>query len=443
MTAERIVVVGAGVAGLRAAERLRELGFGGEVVMVNQERHRPYHRPALSKHLLTGELAPADLRLRSYLPLELSWRDAVSGIRLDTASHVLELRGSEYLRYDGLVIATGVQARRMPGVPAHNPRVHVLRTVDDAVALRRTLTADNGPVAVIGSGFTACEVAATARELGRDVTIVSRSTTLLGRAVGSAIGERVTRLHRENGVRLITGAEVLQWLSQPFGVTMLLSTGQPLTAGCVVVAIGGVPAVDWLRGSNLYLRDGVLCWPNCHVVGASDAVAAGDVAAWPNHRFDTQPRRVEHWLNAVEMGRAAAESLLAGPAQARRFEPVPRFWSEQFGVRIQAAGMPSLGQYTVTLQHEGTPSVTGYLSGHRLVGVLGWDNPAAMVNWTAELERHLSAEPPAHATTDPPPRDPTAALPRIPAPQGIRTDPPVKRTDTPRPAPQSTRVRSS
>ncbi|WP_406636469.1 NAD(P)/FAD-dependent oxidoreductase [Amycolatopsis sp. WGS_07] len=391
MTAERIVVAGAGVAGLRAAERLRELGFGGELVMLNGEQHRPYHRPALSKQLITGELAPADLQLRSYLPLEATWRDSVSGLRVDTASRVLELPGQEYLRYDGLVIATGVHARQMPGVPAHNPRVHVLRTLDDAFAMHRTLTADAGPVVVIGSGFTACEVAATARELGRDVTIVSRSKTLLGRAVGPAIGERVTRLHRENGVTLITGAEVVQWLSQPFGVTMLLSNGQPLTAGCVVVAIGGVPTVGWLRGGNLYLNDGVLCWPTCHVVGAGDAVAAGDVAAWPNHRFDTQPRRVEHWLNAVEMGRAAAESLLAGQGRARPFEPVPRFWSEQFGVRIQAAGMPSLGQYTVDLQNDGTSSVTGYLAGHRLVGVLSWDNPSAMVRWEAELERQPPA----------------------------------------------------
>ena len=394
MTGDRIVVVGAGVAGLRAAERLRELGFGGDLVMVNEERHRPYHRPALSKQLLTGDLAPADLALRGYLPLGLSWRDCVPGMRLNTRSHVLELPGNEALRYDGLVIATGVRARQLPGMPVHNPRVHVLRTLDDAMALHGTLTADSGPITVIGSGFTACEIAATARELGREVTVVARSATLLGRAVGPVIGERVTRLHRENGVTLALGAEVVQWLPQPFGVTMLLSNGKSLTASCVVIAVGGVPAVDWLQGSGLHCGDGVLCTPTCHVVGANDIVAAGDVAAWPNHRFDPTPRRIEHWLNAVEMGRAAAESLLAGPARAGRFEPLPQFWSEQFGVRIQAAGIPSLGQYTTTLQYDGVPSVTGYLSGHRLVGVLGWDHPQAVLSWAAELDRQLTSQPP-------------------------------------------------
>lgn len=130
----------------------------------------------------------------------------------------------------------------------------MLRTLDDAMALHGTLSTDSGPITVIGSGFTACEIAATTRQLGREVTIVARSATLLGRAVGPAIGERVTRLHRENGVNLALGTEVVQWLAQPFGVTMLLSNGKSLTASCVVIAVGGVAAVDCLQGSDLHLQ---------------------------------------------------------------------------------------------------------------------------------------------------------------------------------------------
>lgn len=176
--------------------------------------------------------------------------------------------------------------------------------------------------------------------------------------------------------------------------------------------------------------------------GADDIVAVGDVAAWPNHRFDSTPRRIEHWLNAVEMGRAAAESLLAGPARASRFEPLPQFWSEQFGVRIQAAWIPSLGQYTDTLRYDGMSSVTGYLSGHRLVGVLGWDHPQALLGWAAELDRQVTSQPPMRppapaprtsryqnniiVTADPniplvrPPAATIAGLPEIPRPSRRR-----------------------
>ncbi len=414
---ERIVVVGGGLAGLRAAERLRELGFDGRLVIVGAERRGPYHRPALSKQLLTGELRGNDLDLRSYVELEADWRPATVARRLDTRRRVVELPGEEDLRYDGLVIATGVEPRHLPGAPRHDPRVHVLRTLRDGIALRRTLTERSGHVVVIGGGFTSCELASTMRAQGREVTLVSRGEVLLGRVFGKRMGAWVGDLHRSRGVSLALGAEVGHWIPHRSGLGLHLSTGQLLLADCVVLSVGSLPAVDWLRGSGLILEDGVLCEPTCHAVGASDVVAAGDVARWPNLRFGDSPQRIEHWINAAEMGRAAAESLLAGRDAAVPFTPVPRFWSELHGLRLQAAGVPALGEATTRLSgKESGRGVLGYLRRGRLVGVVGVDCPRGVLRWTPELGRRLRPTPfprTPRPAGDPAVDRPTDVLPRV------------------------------
>jgi NADPH-dependent 2,4-dienoyl-CoA reductase/sulfur reductase-like enzyme len=189
-------------------------------------------------------------------------------------------------------------------------------------------------------------------------------------------------------VQIITKAWVRSWVPQPDGIAMHLNTGQVVFAGCVVLAVGSVPAVSWLRGSGLILDDGIMCGPTCHAIGANDIVVAGDAARWPNLRFDSAPRRVEHWLNAVEMGRAAAENLLLGQQDAKPYTPLPRFWTEQHGMRIQGAGTPALAKDTVLLAGPVAVGrrVTGYVTGGNLVGLIGWDTPPAMLKWTKELE---------------------------------------------------------
>src|SRR5256885_12689794 len=168
MNRERIVVVGAGAAGLRAAERLRELNFDGELIIISEERYRPYHRPALSKQLLSGKLRPRDIVLPVHTELDAVWRFNTRASYLEPDEHVLHLPGGEEIDYDGLVIATGMQARHLAGAPRHDPRVHVLRTVADAVGVQRVLARSRGGLAVIGGGFIGCELASSARELGRD-----------------------------------------------------------------------------------------------------------------------------------------------------------------------------------------------------------------------------------------------------------------------------------
>jgi NADPH-dependent 2,4-dienoyl-CoA reductase/sulfur reductase-like enzyme len=383
-TVERIVIVGAGLAALRAAERLRELGFAGRVVIVGDEPYRPYHRPALSKQIVTGDLRPRDLIFPAYADLDVCWRLRTAARGLDLGRRVVTLPGGEELRYDGLIIATGVEARHLPGAPRHDPRVHVLRTIADAEALVTTLRATRGRVVIIGTGFTGCELAGSLRELRREVTLIGRSRTLFGNALGDEFGDTLHALHQRNGVDVVLGVSVRGWATSANGVALALSDERVLLAGCVVLAVGSDPNTRWLNGSGLGLTNGVLCEETCHAAGATDVVAAGDVACWPNLRFDTMPRRVEHWLNAIEMGRAAAANLLAGRGRAQPFTPLPQFWSEQHHVRIQAAGMPSLADRRLPVGTRAEP-VRVYARDGQAVGVVGLDRPRAMLTLTARL----------------------------------------------------------
>ncbi|NUU20481.1 MAG: FAD-dependent oxidoreductase [Streptomycetaceae bacterium] len=422
---ERVVIAGGGLAGLRAGERLRELGFRGEIVIVSAERHLPYHRPALSKEAINGELVASDLRLTISRELDAVWRLGTAATHLEPDRHVVGLPGGEELKYDGLIIATGVEPRHLAGAPRQDPRVHVLRTVDDAIAIKQAINSTQGLVVVVGGGLIGCEMAASVKMMGRDVAIVSRSSTLLGNAVGKNIAETVTAAHRARGVRMAMGVKIRHWVRQAGGVAIHLSDGQVFFAAVVVIAVGASPSVAWLRGSGLVLEDGVLCDPMCHVVGGgSDIVAAGDVARWPNLRFGGQPRRVEHWLNAVEMGRAAAENLLAGRENSRPFTPVPRFWTEQYGMRIQGSGLPAMGKDTTTLagSQKDHRTITGFINDGRLVGMVGLDAPTAMIKLSTELWRQNKVTP----------SDPQRRPPRHPA-----QPPAAPPTPAPAPAPQN------
>jgi NADPH-dependent 2,4-dienoyl-CoA reductase/sulfur reductase-like enzyme len=405
---ERIVIAGAGLAGLRAAERLRELGFDGEVVVLGAEPDIAYHRPALSKSLLTGAVSRAQTLLADPLEVDAEWYFDSPVTALSPNRQVVHLRDEE-VRYDGLIIATGVEPRRMPGAPHGHPRVVVVRTLSDTTALQRALATNSGPVAVIGDGFIGCEVASSLREMNRDVVLIGRARALMTDVLGPDIGDWLTALHTARGVRLELGTTIRRWHPGTTSVGLEFADGRAIDVACVVVAVGSVPAVSWLRGAKLPLDDGVVCGPTCHVLGSDTIVAAGDVARWPNLRYDATPRRDEHWLNAVEMSRAAAENLLAGPAGSPAYTPVPRYWSEQHGVRIQVAGRPMLGTDTVLLESPvpGTRPITGSVRDGRLVGLIGLDSPAAVLHWTAELARQH----PAPAVV-PPQRPPELDRPR-------------------------------
>ncbi len=391
---ERIVIVGAGIAALSAAERLRELGWAGQLTIVGDEPHRPYNRTPLSKQLLTGTREPAELRLTAHTELDAVWRTRTPARGLDVAGRAVLLPGGERLGFDGLIIASGAEARHLPGTPVGSPRVHMLRTLEDAVALDAALGRARHLV-VVGGGFIGCELAATATERAIEVSIVEPGGALLAGVLGEPVGAHATEIHRRHGVTVHLGATVVAGhTSGPHGVRLTLSDGRTLHADTAVVGVGTVPRTDWLAHSGLECSDGVLCGPTCHVLDrhgwpVDGIVAAGDVARWPNLRFDPVARRVEHWINAIEMGQHAAAALLAGPAAATPFVPVPRFWSHQHGVRIQSVGLPRLGA-TVRILEGSTGSgrfIAGYLrpdprTGREvLAGAVAFDSPRALLGY--------------------------------------------------------------
>lgn len=331
---EKIVVVGASLAGLRAMETLRREGYEGSIVAIGEEPQMPYDRPPLSKQYLKGDWDADKIALRHPLAEDgnIEWRLGTRAVRLDAAAKILELQCGETVPFDGLVIATGARARAFPDTPELRG-IHVLRTLADADSLRAEL--DGEPrVAVIGAGFIGMEVAATCRERGLDVTVVEFLETPLVRGLGKELGQHVASVFRDRGVDLRCGVGVKGFLGEGQVSGLALEDGSEVPADVVVVGIGATPETEWLEGSGLELDNGVICDGAC--VAAEDIVVAGDVARWRDPRTGL-PTRVEHWTNAVEQSVHAARRLLLGE-EVGAFEHVPYVWSDQFDLRMQIAG---------------------------------------------------------------------------------------------------------
>jgi 3-phenylpropionate/trans-cinnamate dioxygenase ferredoxin reductase component len=383
---DSIVIVGGGAAGLAAAEALRSEGYTGALTMLCDEPELPYDRPPLSKQVLTGAWDPERTRFRE------AAHYAELGIRLvrgradalDADGRTVYLSDGYPLRFDGLIIATGVRPRRLPS--GHElAGVHVLRDHPDVAALRAAFAA-GGRVVIVGGGFLGMEVAAAARGLGLDVTVIEPLAQPMIRQVGPMIGAEVARLHREHGVDLRTGIGVTGLIGDDGGArategsvtAVALTDGSILPADCVLVAIGSVPATDWLAASGLAVGDGVECDEYCRA--GPGIYAAGDVASWVNPRYQRR-MRIEHRMNATEQGTAAAVNLLKG--DVRPFAPLPYFWSDQYNVKIQVHGR--LSDDAEAAIEDGSPADGKFVALYRKDGaataVLGWNSPARLVRY--------------------------------------------------------------
>jgi phthalate 3,4-dioxygenase ferredoxin reductase subunit len=333
MTIDRVVVVGSSVAGIRAAQALRAGGFDGELVVVGAESAAPYDKPPLSKQLLTGESTDADIGLLR-ADGEFDLRLGMAAAALDPARKEVVLADGEPVGYDALIIATGVQARTLPGTD--EKLVRPLRELKDAAALRTRL-ADGAPVVVIGGGFIGAEVAAAAAVAGCPVTIVEALAAPFSRVLGAGVGSLLTALHAKHGVTVLTNATVagVDGLAGDRALVRL-ADGRALEAGTVVAGVGCVPNTEWLADSGLPLDDGVHTDDRCAVRAAEGVYAIGDVARWHDQAGGVT-RRVEHWTNAVEQATFVAHQILR-PEQSRHYSSVPYFWSDQYGVTIQMVG---------------------------------------------------------------------------------------------------------
>jgi phthalate 3,4-dioxygenase ferredoxin reductase subunit len=375
-----VVVVGSSVGGVRAAQALRSEGFDGRVVLVGEEQRLPYDKPPLSKQFLAGDWDADRVGLLSDAAAErdrIELRLGSAARRLDVAGRQVLLADGTALDYDALIVATGASARPSPWRPGSG--VHVVRTLDDSTALRDDL-AGGGPVVVVGGGFIGAEVAATARGLGHEVTVVDPLPTPIGRVVGPEIGRLFTELHHRHGVFTRFGAGVEAVEGAAGDLRVRLTDGAQLQAATVVVGIGAVPNDSWLADSGLPLDNGVLCDQFSRAVDAPDVYAIGDVARWfhPGHREHV---RVEHWTNAVDQGQCAAHNI-AHPDQLRDYRPVEYVWSDQYDWKVQIVGRPTRGT-----RHE----VVGELTGEKpRAAVLYADDDghlcgAVTVNWPKAL----------------------------------------------------------
>ncbi|MEU3305990.1 FAD-dependent oxidoreductase [Nocardiopsis sp. NPDC006832] len=406
-TLDQIVITGAGMAGLHAAEALRERGFEGRLTLLGEEPHGPYSRPPLSKEVLTGiGMDPASggagwlvghraLRLREeevVRDLDLDLRLGTRAVGLDPVSRELRSAGPEgasSLRYDGLIVATGARARR-PDTDLAG--VHVLRTLDDAEAVRSAFDS-TGALVVVGAGFVGAEVAASARAVGMEVTLVEAATTPMTRVVDPVIGEVLTEMHRENGVDVRLGVSVTGYEGHGGVERVLLSDGSTIEASLVVVGIGVHLNTEWLRGSGVeLLPDGAVLCDEYSATSVPNVYAVGDLANWPHPRYGGRIR-LEHWTNASEQGEAAAHNLLAGSGRAP-FTPVPYFWSDQYKKKIQLLGQGAPADQ-VTFVH-GSPEDRKFVAflgrGGMLTGVLGLRSTPRTMRYRGLLEKPTTWE---------------------------------------------------
>lgn len=397
---EHVVVVGSSLAGLRACETLRTEGFTGTVTMVGSEPHLPYDRPPLSKKYLAGEWGVEQIALRrpeSLGELNLTLKLGSAAVSLDTASQRLHLADGTAIGYDGLVIATGANCRKLPGQP-ELAGIHELRTLDDANALHADLARRSTParVVVIGAGFIGLEVAATAREpFGCEVTVLEGLPAPLVRGLGAEMGNAVALVHADHGVAVRCGVQVSALEGDGSKVTgVRLASGEVVPADIVVVGIGVVPATEWLTDGRIEVRDGVVCDATLRTA-VPGVYAAGDIARWHNNLYDEE-MRVEHWTTAADQGAAAATNLLAVSRgeEPKPFEAVPFFWSDQFEARVQFLGRAA-GDDEVRVVHgsvEERKFVALYGSKGRFRGALGVTLPKKLMPYRKLLQERASWE---------------------------------------------------
>ena len=385
-----VTIVGASLAGMRAAESLRREGFDGGITVVGDEVDAPYDRPPLSKQVLAGEWPPERITLydeAALADLQLTWRLGRRAVRFEAASRTVTLDDGERLTSDGVVIATGARTRTLRGTEGL-AGVYTLRTLADSLAIRSEFDAKPGRVVVVGAGFIGAEVAATARGRGLDVTMVEMAETPLERVLGAEMGRVCADVHIDHGVDLRLGVGVESITGSDRVEQVALTDGTRLDADVVIVGVGVIPNTEWLDGSGLEIANGVVCDETC--LAAPGVVVAGDVARWPNRLFG-QSMRVEHWDNAIEQGMAAARRLLAGD-NAVPFAPVPWFWSDQYDRKIQLAGRSGPDDEVVVVT--GSPDERRFAAIYgragRVVAVLGFNRPRHVMQYRRLIARSAS-----------------------------------------------------
>jgi 3-phenylpropionate/trans-cinnamate dioxygenase ferredoxin reductase component len=329
------VIVGASLAGAKAAETLRDEGFDGSIVLIGSEAERPYERPPLSKDYLRGEAGRDKVYVHPegfYAEREIELRLDSTVVSLDTGAREVELDDGTRLSYDRLLLTTGSEPRRLPVPGAELEGVLYLRSVDDSDALRARLD-EGGSAVVVGAGWIGCEVGASARQRGLEVTVVDPLGVPLERVLGTELGAVYRDVHTDNGVRMLTETGVEAFEGDGRVERVRTSDGELLDCDFVVVGVGVEPRTRLAAEAGIAVRDGVAV--DAHLrTDAADVFAAGDVAS-AQHPFYGESIRVEHWANALNQGPAAARNMLG---QGAPYERLPYFFSDQYDVGMEYSG---------------------------------------------------------------------------------------------------------
>nr|WP_234817793.1 FAD-dependent oxidoreductase [Mycolicibacterium sphagni] len=401
----RIAIVGASLAGLRAAEALRERGFNGSLTIIGDEPHEPYDRPPLSKQVLKGWVPASHTKLPRLRPVDADWKLGVAAVSLDRINHVVKLANGEDVGYDRLLIATGTRARPWPN-PAEGALqgVFTVRTVEDAESLAAALKTRPSRVLIVGSGFVGSEIASVCRDLDLPVTVAERGRGPLMGALGGVISEIAADMMRDAGVDLRTGVAVVGLMGDEAGHVRQarLSDGTALEVDVVVASLGSIRNVEWLEGAGLAAGQwGVGCDAGCRAFDINGVVTdhifvAGDVARAPHVLYDYEFMCQEHWDNAVYGAQVAANNMINLEVGRVPHLPLPSFWSGQFGVNIKSVGVCSYGDEIVFTQ--GSPSERRFAAAYgrrgRIVGAVTFNHGKWLPYYASLIEKSAPFPPP-------------------------------------------------
>ena len=381
-----VVIVGASMGGLRAAETLRKSGYEGRLVVIGDEPHAPYNRPPLSKEVLAEQVDHAAVAFPLSESLDdVEWVLGNAVVSTDLDAQTITLADGQVVEYNSLIIASGLRPRRLelPGQPAKG--AHAIRTLDDAMALRPELK-PGAKVVVYGAGFIGCEAAATATKLGATVTVVGKGPVPMLRPLGQQLAEDIQRRHEAHGVRFVMNTYLTEILGDESVTGVVLDNGETLECDVLIESIGSLPNTEFLEGNDIDIESGVHVNSALHALRQdgtpwSNVFAIGDVARVPIPQFDAKTRRVEHWNIPTEMARKVGKQVALQLGEdveahatevAKNFAPIPSFWSDQFEVSLLAYGLLDQGEEARLLEGEvGGDCIYGYFKGDDMVGVCG------------------------------------------------------------------------
>ena len=422
---ERIVIVGASLAGLRGAETLRRMGFTGSLTIVGDEPHEPYDRPPLSKAALTDWVPPEHTGLPRLADLgDVDWRLGVAATGLDRRTREVVLADGTRLPYDRVLIATGVRNRPWPNAEqAALEGVRGIRTREDSRAIRDHLDAGPKRVLVIGAGFTGSEVASICRQRDLPVTVVERAENPLVGPLGGVVGEVAAGLQRAAGVdlRCNVTVEALEGSGGRFRAASL-SDGTTIEADLAVIALGALRNTEWLADSGLACGLlGVSCDPGGRAyavngMAVDDVFAAGDVARFPHALYEYEFLALEHWQNAVVGAQVAAHNMICDDPDRRAHVSVPAFWSVQFGMNIKSVGVPSLADQILVTQGSAKEGrfAAAYTEGDRMVAAVTFNHGRYLEYYRRLIERASPAPVPVGEAEGNVPEDPRFPDPGTP-----------------------------